>query len=143
MHTQSLSRVQLCATLWTVAHQAPLSIEFSRQEYWSGLSFPSPGSGMYMSSSILALEFFFKSKRVGFCVFFFPFILFGCIESSLLSCGISVPLQEIEPASPALEGRFLTTRPPGKSLEGSNFLPFVSAVAQGSLFTISSASSSL
>ena len=41
MHTQSLSRVQLCATLWTVAHQAPLSIEFSRQEYWSGLSFPS------------------------------------------------------------------------------------------------------
>ena len=28
---------------WTVAHQAPLSMEFSRQEYWSGLSFPSPG----------------------------------------------------------------------------------------------------
>jgi len=28
---------------WTVAHQAPLSIGFSRQEYWSGLSFPSPG----------------------------------------------------------------------------------------------------
>ena len=31
------------ATLWTVAHQAPLSMEFSRQEYWSGLPFPSPG----------------------------------------------------------------------------------------------------
>ena len=31
------------ATLWTVAHQAPLSIEFSRQEYWSGLPFPPPG----------------------------------------------------------------------------------------------------
>jgi len=30
-------------TLWTVAHQAPLSMEFSRQEYWSELSFPSPG----------------------------------------------------------------------------------------------------
>ena len=30
-----------CATLWTAAHQAPLSMEFSRQEYWSGLSFPS------------------------------------------------------------------------------------------------------
>ena len=28
---------------WTVAHQAPLSMEFSRQEYWSGLPFPSPG----------------------------------------------------------------------------------------------------
>ena len=28
---------------WTVAHQAPLSMEFSRQEYWSGVPFPSPG----------------------------------------------------------------------------------------------------
>ena len=37
------SRVQLFATLWTVAHQAPLSLEFSKQEYWSGLSFPLPG----------------------------------------------------------------------------------------------------
>ena len=33
--------VQLSATLWTSAHQAPLSMEFSRQEYWSGLPFPS------------------------------------------------------------------------------------------------------
>ena len=31
------------ATPWSVAHQAPLSLEFSRQEYWSGLPFPSPG----------------------------------------------------------------------------------------------------
>jgi len=31
------------ATPWTIAHQAPLSMEFSRQEYWSGLPFPSPG----------------------------------------------------------------------------------------------------
>ena len=38
-----LSRVQLFATPWTVAPQAPLSMEFSRQEYWSGLPFPSPG----------------------------------------------------------------------------------------------------
>ena len=30
-------------TLWTVAHQAPLSMGFPRQEYWSGLPFPSPG----------------------------------------------------------------------------------------------------
>ena len=37
---QSLSRVLLFATLWTVAHQAPLSMGFSRQEYWSGLPFP-------------------------------------------------------------------------------------------------------
>ena len=38
-----LSRVQLFATLWSVAHQTPLSMGFFRQEYWSGLPFPSPG----------------------------------------------------------------------------------------------------
>ena len=37
------SHVQLFATLWTVARHAPLSMEFCRQEYWSGLPFPSPG----------------------------------------------------------------------------------------------------
>ena len=38
-----LSCARLFATPWTVAYQAPLSIGFSRQEYWSGLQFPSPG----------------------------------------------------------------------------------------------------
>ena len=37
------SHVQLCVTLWTVAHQAPLSMGFSRQEYWSGFLCPLPG----------------------------------------------------------------------------------------------------
>ena len=36
------SRVRLCATPWTAAHQAPPSLGFSRQEHWSGLPFPSP-----------------------------------------------------------------------------------------------------
>ena len=40
---KSFSPVQLFMTPWTVAYQAPLSMEFSRQEYWSGLPFPSPG----------------------------------------------------------------------------------------------------
>ena len=40
---KSLSRVQLFVTPWTVAYQAPPSMGFSRQEYWSGLPFPSPG----------------------------------------------------------------------------------------------------
>ena len=40
---KSVSRVQLFVIPWTVAYKAPLSIEFSRQEYWSGLPFPSPG----------------------------------------------------------------------------------------------------
>ena len=39
---KSLSRVRLFATPWTVPYQAPQSMEFSRQEYWSGLPFPSP-----------------------------------------------------------------------------------------------------
>ena len=39
----ALSRVQLFVAPWAVAHQAPLSMEFSRQEYWSGLSLPTPG----------------------------------------------------------------------------------------------------
>ena len=43
MKVKSLSRVRLFVTPWTVAHQAPQSMGFSRQEYWSGLPFPSSG----------------------------------------------------------------------------------------------------
>ena len=43
MHMCMLNSVQLFETPWTVACQAPLSVEFSRPEYWSGLPFPSPG----------------------------------------------------------------------------------------------------
>ena len=41
--TQFFSRVRLFATPWTVASQAPPFMGFSRQEYWNGLPFPSPG----------------------------------------------------------------------------------------------------
>ena len=40
---KSLSRVRLFVTPWTVAYPVSLSMGFSRQEYWSGLPFPSPG----------------------------------------------------------------------------------------------------
>ena len=40
---KSLSHVQLFAIPWTVAYNAPLSMGFSRKEYWSGLPYPSPG----------------------------------------------------------------------------------------------------
>ena len=43
MKVKSLGRVHLFVTPWTVAHQASPSMGFSRQEYWSGLPFPSPG----------------------------------------------------------------------------------------------------
>ena len=39
--------IQLFMTSWTVAYQVPLSMEFSRQEYWSGLPFPSPGESSW------------------------------------------------------------------------------------------------
>ena len=42
---KSLSRVQLLATPWTAAYKAPLSMGFSRQEYWSGVPLPSPDTG--------------------------------------------------------------------------------------------------
>ena len=60
-----LSCIRLFVTPWTVARQAPPSMEFSRQEYWSGLSFPSPGGlpdpetkPMSLASSALAGRFF-------------------------------------------------------------------------------------
>ena len=62
------SRVWLFATPWTVAHQVPLSMGFSRQEYWSGLPFPSPEDlpnpgikPVSLTSSALAGEFFTTS----------------------------------------------------------------------------------
>ena len=58
----NLQRVSDSATLWTVARQAPLSMGFSRQEYWSGLPFPPPGDlpdpGIEPGSPILADGFF-------------------------------------------------------------------------------------
>ena len=56
---KSLSRVRLFATLWTVSYQAPLSMEFSRQEYWNGLPFPSgdlPESGIKPGSPALRAD---------------------------------------------------------------------------------------
>ena len=55
-----LSRVRLFAIPWTVARQAPLSMEFSRQEYWSMLPFPSPGAlphpGIKSGSPVLQVD---------------------------------------------------------------------------------------
>ena len=63
-----LSRVQLLATPWTAAHQAPPSMGFSRQEYWSGVPLPSPvvylAYGIYVGSCIN------NAKLVYFVIFF-------------------------------------------------------------------------
>ena len=50
---KSLSRVRLLAILWTAAHQVPLPMGFSRQEYWSGLPLPSPHSALALSKLVV------------------------------------------------------------------------------------------
>ena len=69
MHAHVLSRVWLFATPWTIACQDPLSVGFSRQEYWSGLPFPTlgdlPDPGIkpaFLTSPALAGRFFTTGK---------------------------------------------------------------------------------
>ena len=50
---KSLSRVQLLATPWTAAYQAPPSMGFSRQEYWSGVLLPSPALCLTLPKAVL------------------------------------------------------------------------------------------
>ena len=65
MHAQLLSCVRLSVTLWTVACQAPLSVGFSRQEYWSGSPCPPPGDlphpGIEPRSPALQVDFLFTT----------------------------------------------------------------------------------
>ena len=62
MRAQLLSHVQLCVSPWAVVYQAPPSMGFSRQGYWSGLPFPPPGDlpdpGTETTSPVVAGGFF-------------------------------------------------------------------------------------
>ena len=58
------SRVRLCATAWTAAYQAPLSMGFSRQEYWSRVPLPSP-------------SYLFKAVQIMLSIFFLIFLEFA------------------------------------------------------------------
>ena len=55
MTVKSLSRVRLLATPWTAAYQAPLSMGFSRQEYWSGVPLPSPSEMLLLPKNLKEL----------------------------------------------------------------------------------------
>ena len=68
-------RVRLFTTPWTAAHQAPLSMGFSRQEYWSGLPLPSPARKgielqdrmqVYMMGPAILSSSFIKVKKIAF-----------------------------------------------------------------------------
>ena len=70
----SLSCVPLLATPWTVTHQAPLPMEFSMQEYWSGLPFPSPedlpNPGIELQSPVLQADSLLSEPGSRYCKFF-------------------------------------------------------------------------
>ena len=67
------SRVRLCATPKTAAHQAPLSLGFSRQEYWSGLPFPSPNPYPICLQIYLIALSFRRNEQTLACRFQSPF----------------------------------------------------------------------
>ena len=78
VHVKSLSPVQLFATLWTVACQAPLSMGFSRQEYWSGLPCPPPGDLPDLGTEQTSLKSpalaggFFITWESAICIYMWP-----------------------------------------------------------------------
>ena len=104
----ALSCIRLFATLWTVARQAPLSMGFPRQEYWSGLPFPlsgdllDPGIKPMSLTSAFAGGFFFASGTWEIpCNLYqhpFPEFFSSCITETL--CPLNNNLQFPPPPSP-------------------------------------------
>ena len=110
MKVKSLSCVQLFATPWTVARQAPPTMGFSRQEYWSGLSFPSPGDlpnpGIEPVSLVLAGGFFTRTSLVAQTVKCLPTVR----ETWVRSLGQEDPLEkEMATYSSTLHGKYSST----------------------------------
>ena len=70
------SHVQLCATLWTAAHQAPLSTGFCRQEYWNGLPFPFPMTNL--DSILKSRDITLPTKVHVVKAMVFPVVICGC-----------------------------------------------------------------
>ena len=104
------SRVWFIVTPWTVACQAPLSMGFSRQEYWSGLPFASPGESSQLRDQTRVshiAEIFNKY----FNYYFFLFWL-HCKTSEILIFQLV-----IEPSASEQASGILTTGPPGNSLQ--------------------------
>ena len=110
----SVSHVQLFVTPWTVAYQAPPSMGFSRQEYWSGLPFPSPGDlpdpGIEARSPTLQADALtseppgkpikqFLTPQVPLCC---PFIIIFCCSVTESYLTLSNPLRNSLAGSPVL-----------------------------------------
>ena len=117
-----LSHVQLFATPWTVAHQAPLSIEFSRQEYWSRLPFSPQGDltnpgiqPVSLASPALAGRFFTTAppgKPVTFTTFHAKITHTGTQRTTELQLRIHfIGVMRSSPAHPAVSRRGAPSRP--------------------------------
>ena len=137
----------MTVTPWTVACQALLSMEFPRQEYWSGLSFPSsgylPNPGMEPTSPVLQADFLPLSQEGShtetMCVCVSRSVMSDfcspmdfkaheaplSMEFSMQECWSRLPFPSpgdlpdpgIEPRSPALQADALPSEPPGKPLK--------------------------
>ena len=92
LKVKSLGHVWLFATPWTVAYQASPSMGFSRQQYWSGLPFPSPGDlpdpGVEPGSPALSADAF--RGRLSLELFIFPVVCLVCPEAQPCWTAISV-----------------------------------------------------
>ena len=86
---KSLSRVQLLATPWTAAYQAPLSMGFSRQEYWSGVPSPSPWNKI----RVYLIQLDYKESWALKNWFFWTVVLEKTLQSPL-------DYREIQPVNP-------------------------------------------
>ena len=105
---QLLSLVRLFATPWTAAYQAPPSMGFSRQEYWSGLPVPSPANGL--TSSLLKITNFICSDRAVLSLSVISDLLqpHGLYPTRLL-CRWGSPSKNTEVCChPLLQGNFTT-----------------------------------
>ena len=76
MKGKSLSRIQLLVTPWTAAYQAPPSMGFSRQEYWSGVPLPSPMTNL--DSVLKRKEITLLTKVQIVKALVFPVVMYGC-----------------------------------------------------------------
>ena len=76
MKVKSLSRVRLLAIPWTATHQAPPSMGFSRQEYWSGVPLPSPITNL--DSILKSRDVTLPTKVRLVKAMVFPVVIYGC-----------------------------------------------------------------
>ena len=129
---KSHSHVRLFVTPWIVAHQAPPSMKFSRQECWSGLPFPSLGTYSYVAHTLKFSLFLYVCMLSHSCLTLYdPWTVAHQARLSIeisrqeYWSGLPFPtpgdppdpgIKPISLVSPALAARFFTTEPPGKTL---------------------------